>query len=122
MRKPVIFGMSILMVLCSLATAADRFVPDAYPTIQAAIDAAASGDSVVIRPGTYSGTGNRDISFKGKAITVRSLLGPNTCIIDCGGVGRGFLFETNEKNTSILQGLTIRNGTAVFGGAIECYM
>ena len=65
MRKPVIFGMSVMMALCSLATAADRVVPDAYPTIQAAIDAAANGDSVVIKPGTYSGAGNRGISFKG---------------------------------------------------------
>ena len=122
MRKPVIFGMSILMALCSLASAADRVVPDSYPTIQAAIDAAAVGDTVLIKPGTYTGVGNRDISFKGKAITVRSLLGPATCIIDCGGLGRGFLFETNEKNTSILQGLTIKNGKEVYGGAIECYM
>ncbi len=122
MRKPVILGVSILMALCSVATAVDRIVPDAYPTIQAAIDAAANGDSVLIRPGTYSGPGNREISFKGKAITVRSILGPSTCIIDCGGAGRAFLFETNEKNTSILQGLTIRNGKQIFGGAIECYM
>ncbi|MHC5184552.1 MAG: hypothetical protein ACYSPI_09805, partial [Planctomycetota bacterium] len=41
-----------------------------YPTIQAAIDAAVDNDVVVLNPGTYTGDGNRDIVFPGKAITV----------------------------------------------------
>ena len=50
-----------------------------YPTIQAAIDDANDFDTVIVLPGTYTGAGNRDIDFLGKAITVRSTnpLDPN---------------------------------------------
>jgi len=48
----------------------DEDGPADFITIQAAIDAAVDGDTVVVQPGTYTGAGNRDISFKGKAITV----------------------------------------------------
>ncbi|NIO84487.1 MAG: hypothetical protein GTN53_28595, partial [Candidatus Aminicenantes bacterium] len=42
-----------------------------YPTIQAAINAAATGDIIELQTGTYTGNGNRDIDFLGKVITVR---------------------------------------------------
>ena len=41
-------------------------------TIQAVIGVAVNGDEVVIAPATYTGAGNRDCDFLGKAITVRS--------------------------------------------------
>ena len=102
-----------------------------YPTIQAAIDAASTWDIIEVQPGTYIGDGNRDIDFKGKSITVRSI-DPNnpdivaTTIIDCNGTEstphRGFHFYHNENANSILAGLTITNGYAVnSGGAIRCY-
>jgi subtilisin family serine protease len=56
-------------------------VPGQYPTIQEAIDAATTGGTVVIADGIYTGEGNRDLSFGGKAITVRSENGPENCII-----------------------------------------
>ena len=64
-----------------------------FPTIQSAIDAAEDGDTIELTDGTFTGVGNRDLNYLGKAITVRSRSGdPNACIIDCGQADRGFSF------------------------------
>ena len=98
-------------------------VPQNFNTIQNAIDEANNGDWVIVANGIYTGDGNRDIDFKGKAITVRSQNGPETCIIDCNGTSaeyhRAFIFQTGETNSSILDGFTITNGYNDLGGAIH---
>ncbi len=105
-------------------------VPSEYETIQAAIDAAVDGDVVIVAPGTYTGDGNRDIDFLGKAITVSSA-DPNdhsivtATIIDCEGTKtenhRGFYFHSGESKDSVLTGLTITGGYISTGGGIYCY-
>lgn len=93
-----------------------------YPNIQDAVNAAGSGDTVLVYPGTYQGSKNRDIDFKGKAITVCSSGGPASTIIDCQGAGRGFYFHTGENRSSLLEGFTIKNGYVdnAHGGGIYC--
>jgi hypothetical protein len=91
-----------------------------YTTIQAAIDAAAAGDVIVVADGTYTGAGNRNISFGGKPITVPSAAGPERCRIDCQGEARGFLFYNGEKESSVLDGFTILGGRADRGAGIYC--
>ncbi|GAI06422.1 unnamed protein product, partial [marine sediment metagenome] len=95
-----------------------------YTTIQAAINAANDDDTVLVADGVYTGKGNRDIDFRGKAITVRSENGPNNCIIDCNGTEvyphRGFYFYSGEDANSIVDGFTITNGYAMWGGGIYC--
>jgi hypothetical protein len=91
--------------------------------IQDGICSALAGDEVIVADGTYTGDGNRDIDFLGKAITVCSQNGPETCIIDCQGSEaephRGFYFHEREDESSILEGITITRGM-VFGiGWIE---
>ena len=101
-------------------------VPADYPTIQAAIDAADSGDEIVVADGVWTGVGNRDLDFGGKAITVRSANGPEFCIINCESAGRGFWFRSGEGAQSVVDGFSITNGVAgadgerVGGGAIAC--
>ena len=96
------------------------------PTIQAGVDSAAAPDTVLLADGTYSGPGNRDIDFSGKAITVMSEsgIGPQ-CIINCGGTSeenhRGFLFEHNETLASSLMNLTITGAYYGSGAAVACY-
>jgi len=92
-----------------------------YLTIQAGIDAAEDGDTIHVAAGTYTGAGNIALDFGGKAITVQSDDGPSTCIVDCEGADRGFIFQTNEDTDSVLDGFTITNGqSADNGGAILC--
>jgi len=85
-------------------------VPSEYDTIQSATNAASNGDEVVVADGTYKGDENKNIDFLGKAIIVRSENGPENCVIDCEGSGRGFYFHNGEDSNSILKGFTIRNG------------
>jgi len=95
-----------------------------FDTIQEAIDAAWDCDIVIVLDGTYTGGGNRDLNFGGKAITVRSENGPTNCIINAEGTDlnphRGFIFQSGEGPDSIVEGFTIKNGYAADGGGIAC--
>ncbi|MBN2591231.1 MAG: S8 family serine peptidase [Sedimentisphaerales bacterium] len=96
-------------------------VPDNYPTIQAAIDDASDGDTIIVTDGIYTGEGNYDIDFKGKSVTLKSENGPKNCIIDCSKFSRAFDFHRGEDANSILYGFTIQNGSIDdYGGAIIC--
>ena len=96
-------------------------VPGDFPTIQAGINAAQDGDEVVVADGVYTGPGNRNVVFAGKAITLRSENGPTNCIIDCESLGRGFIFYELETPATIVDGFTITNGLGHPGGAIYAY-
>jgi len=102
----------------------DIYVPDEYPTIQEAIDNSWDGGTVWVADGTYTGQGNRDIDFKGKAITVISENGPENCIIDCQATDdekhRAFYLHNAEDSNSVLDGFTIKNGYTSYGGGIFC--
>ncbi len=97
-------------------------VPADQPTIQAGIDAAGDGDTVLVADGTWTGAGNREIDFGGKAISVISENGPAACIVDCGDGGPGFIFASGETLESVLEGFTVRDGYGnPGGGAIQCF-
>ena len=81
-------------------------------TIGAAIGAAAPGDTVLVADGLYTGAGNRDLAFAGKDFTVRSAGGPEGCVIDCEGLGRGFVLRGAETRAAVIEGFTIRRGAA----------
>lgn len=94
---------------------------DPFCIIQAGIDAAQDGDTVLVADGTYTGVGNRDLDFGGRAITVRSQSGDaDACVIDCQGTGRGFHFHSGEGADSVVESVTITNGSADSGGGMYC--
>lgn len=88
-----------------------------FCSIQAGVDAAASGDVVLVGPGTYTGDGNRDISLFGKAIVLQSAEGPSQTTIDIQGgpsdIHRGFFLAHGETQSTMIEGFTIENGYLV---------
>jgi len=88
--------------------------PADFNNIQAAINDANDWDTVLVADGIYTGPGNRDIDFMGKAITLKSENGPENCAVDCNGTQeyphRGFYFHSGEDPNSIVSGFTITNG------------
>ncbi|MHC4071304.1 MAG: right-handed parallel beta-helix repeat-containing protein [Planctomycetota bacterium] len=120
LKACVLISIFLLGMACATAAGRTIYVDDDGPadfnTIQAAIDDSNDGDTVVVADGTYTGPGNRDIDFKGKAITVLSANGPENCIIDCNATEsdryRGFFLHSGEDANSEIIGFTITNGYA----------
>jgi hypothetical protein len=106
-----------------------RNVPAQYSTIQAGINAAVNGDTVLVAPGTYY----ENINFNGHSIVLASnyLTTLDTSyisntVIDGSNVITVVIFANNEDSTTELKGFTIRNGNGreenVYpqAGGIEC--
>ncbi len=120
--KSFIFCFFILLFYFSfISEAAVIRVPADQPTIQAGIDAASDGDTVLLSDGTFSGEGNRRLRYFGKAITVESDNSAENCVIDCEFSSFGFRFDNGETAGAVLKNLTIRNGKTSSGGGIGCY-
>ncbi len=125
MPRLCLTGLVLLLSAALPATAATHLLyPDGsgdYATIQDAINGAGGGDVIELADGTYTGVGNQDMSFEGKAITVRSQSGnPAACIIDlqanAADPHRAFSFTSGEGAASVLEAITIENGYISPGG------
>jgi hypothetical protein len=126
-RRPQAIGPACVLLLFwggwgRPVEAATRRVPEAYLTIQAAINAAVEGDTVLLSPGIYRGIGNRDIELGGKDLVITSSHGAERTIIDCEDAGRGFRVHQYESPAARIEKLTIVNGNAFGGdgGGITC--
>jgi len=100
----------ILLTLVSLSLSHSSFpkilsaetinVPEDYPTIQAAINAATAGDTILVASGTYY-----ENLVIAKSLTLRGA-GSDVTIIDGGGTGTGVKIAADSVNMS---GFMIRN-------------
>ncbi|NNF42869.1 MAG: hypothetical protein HKN62_07450 [Phycisphaerales bacterium] len=104
----------VLAIGAGVAVADTICVPDDYPTIQGAIDAAVDGDEICVTPGTYP----ERIALIGKEVRLYSLDGPATTIIDAGGSGSVVTCSGATERTRI-EGLTITGGQSSYGGGVR---
>lgn len=105
----------VLFVFTALGFADTINVPADQPSIQAGINAAVNGDTVLVAPGTYV----EIIDFLGKAITVKSSHGAETTVIDGDEDYSVVSFYSLEGPDSVLEGFTITNGYSVIGGDLQ---
>jgi len=85
-------------------------VPNRYATIQVAIDAAGTGDVIIVLPGTYQ----ESIGIRGKAITVQSTDPEDSSVVSATVImgaepGRPVV-NIGNGSTSILAGFTVKGG------------
>lgn len=128
---------AIIVCLAGFSNAQIIHVPADQPTIQAGINAAADGDTVLVAENTYF----ENIRFMGKAITVASEFimdadtnHINNTIIDGSQAtdpdsASTVMFINEEDTTSVINGFTIKGGRGListtnsikFGGGIACF-
>jgi predicted outer membrane repeat protein len=95
-----------------------------YNNFQAAVNAAVAAggtQTIIVGNGTYTGTGNYNISIDtdGINLTIESENGPDVCIINANSLGRVFsLSNVNIADSVVIRGFTISGGVApnIFGG------
>lgn len=114
----LIFGLLVLLFLISNVDAATIKVPDDYPIIQAAIDAASPGDTIQVARGTYveNIVLKENVKLEGgwwSDFTARNIEFWRS-VIDGGGGGPVVV----GARGAVLDGFTIRNGRAPLGGGI----
>ena len=89
------------------ATPGVRRVPGEYRTIQAAVDAAVPGDTILLAAGDYA----ERVDFAGKSLTIRSSEGAErTAIVGDGASGSVLSISGPTTCASRLNGLTISGG------------
>jgi hypothetical protein len=105
------------------------FPAGSITNLQQAINVATGQyDIVMVAPGNYGGTGNRDIDFLGRKIMLVSSGGASNTVVDAQttpySYRRGFIFQNGETRASVLRGFTIRNADSfnvgLPGGAVAC--
>jgi hypothetical protein len=94
-------------------------VPADQPTIQAGVDAAAQGDTVLVAPGTYYGApGSTSCVVMNKAIALIGEGGAAVTRIDGEGARRAISSVTNQAGR-LIRGFTFTDGYADTGGAVH---
>ena len=86
-----------------------------FPSIQDAINCASVGDTVLMAAGTYY---EHDIQMK-NGITLRSIEGPESTVIDADSLGR-VIRCIQVDSPSLLEGITFSRGLEDDGAGVHC--
>jgi hypothetical protein len=91
--------------------------------IKSALATAAAGSTIYVTPGIYTGAGNTNLTYNGKAVTVQSTNGFDVTMINCtdpvtGKKSRAFNFNKGEGRDSVLVGMTMASGESDTGGCM----
>ena len=97
-------------------------VPQDYPSIQEAADAATSGDTILIADGTYTmDTGEQFLIMYDKWLIFTSQNGQSGVVIECENERSGFVMHRCGPGTRI-QGLEFSNGNGLYAsGGLSCF-
>lgn len=98
--------LSILTLAAATHAQQTLRVPDAYTTIQAAINAASTGDTVLVAPGTYP----ENLTLASKQITLRSTAGAATTLLDGQHLGPILQVTDTAGLLTTIDGFTFQNG------------
>jgi hypothetical protein len=107
---------AILLLLIATISAEQLKVPSAYSTIQAGLNAASSGDTVLVAAGTYA---ENIIWPDVNGIKLISAGDSSNAIIDGGGTSSVIYMNPSSATidtTTLIQGFTIMNGGSVYYG------
>jgi predicted outer membrane repeat protein len=129
MSRELATGLLVLAVsaLVAIPAAADTFVVDIggsgdYTAINLAITAASEGDTILVRPGTYTGLDNKNWPLEGTDMVLRSSDGAATTIVDCEGSNGILLLNPGDAGpTTIIEGFTFTGGHQYNGGLAYLY-
>src|SRR5262245_57315496 len=95
--------------------AATHVVPDSYSTVQAALTAAVTGDTVFVRAGTY----NESLSLSGKDLVVQGE--KDGTVLTTASTGRILDLGTGVTSATVLDHLIFRSGRAAYGAGIYAH-
>ncbi len=126
MKAMAVLVLLVLLPCVSTATVwhVDQHGGGDFTTIQAAINAAAPGDEVIVDSGTYV----ENIDYLGKDLLIHSVSGYASTTIDGGHAGSCVTFRNHETAAATLDGFTLTSGTGTVyggetvGGAIFCLL
>jgi hypothetical protein len=105
MKKIILMLVPMLFMATSMF--AQIYVPADYPTIQAGLNAANAGETVLVSAGTYY----ENIVWPGTdGITLESVNGAINTIIDGSSSGSVIYIAAGVTNATIIDGFTIQNG------------
>ncbi|MDP6128973.1 MAG: hypothetical protein QGH77_05140 [Planctomycetota bacterium] len=115
---------TLLLLPSALLAQSTWYVPGDFPTIQDAINASLTGDTIMVSSGTYP----ENLDFQSKGLVLKSVDGASATTIS-GGANNTLLLLDNTPATTVVDGFTLTGGNGrpsssswgydYYGGAVH---